>query len=117
MSNKQTENAAAHALDRKSITSEIILAKRPRVVEFYADWCGPCKAYGPIVEACTKQFAGRVDFQRVNIDVNHDLPSAFDVTAVPTTCLLDKQGQLIDQFTGGVSAEELNKRVAQLASK
>ncbi len=113
MSTRQAEQA----VERKTITSAVVVAKKPRVLEFYADWCGPCKAYGPSVDDVARRYGGRVDFQRVNIDANRELSRAFGVTAVPTTCLLNSQGQLVDKFTGGVSTDELNRKVGQLESQ
>jgi len=100
----------------KPVAEQVQSANRPRVIEFYADWCGPCRAYGPIVEACEKKYSDKVDFQRLNVDdpKNREMSQMFDVSSIPKTCILDRNGKAVANFTGGVSAERLDAMVEQV---
>jgi thioredoxin 1 len=99
-----------------SIVSQIRAVHRPRIVELYADWCGPCKMYGPIVEQCRAKYIGQVDFQRFNVDEPNSRPivMAIGETRIPTTCMFDSQGNQVDQVVGGLSAETLDEYVQKL---
>jgi len=80
------------------------------VVDFWAEWCGPCKMLGPIFEEVSKEFEGKVKFGKLNIDDGQELAQKFQVMGIPTI-LFFKDGQLVDRTTGLISKEELEKKV------
>lgn len=90
---------------------------KPQVLEFYADWCGPCRAYGPIVEEAAKKWKGKVDFSRFNVDQpeSRKLAMTFEVRAIPRTIFIDKSGKTVDDVTGGLDANSLDERVAKIS--
>ncbi len=65
---------------------------KPAVVDFYATWCGPCKALGPVFEDLAKEYEGRVDFYKVDIDKEMELAQAFGIRSVPTLLLIPSDG-------------------------
>ena len=67
--------------------AEVLQARTPVVVDFWAPWCGPCHAIAPILEQLASELAGRVDFVKLNIDENLDTASRYDVLSIPTTIL------------------------------
>jgi len=99
------------------IRDEIKSVGRPRVLEFYATWCGPCKAYEPTVLDCSRRYAGRVDFQRLDIDdpENKRYVAAMGVRAVPTTCIFNENGQEVYHQSGDLPQEWLDDAVKKVA--
>jgi len=74
----------------------------PVFVDFWASWCGPCKAVAPIVEELAKEYAGRVRFVKVNVDQNYELMSRYNVFSIPTLAVFNRS-QLVSQQVGVTS--------------
>ncbi|MCU0599206.1 MAG: thioredoxin [Desulfobacterales bacterium] len=79
--------------------SEVIKSDIPVLVDFWAPWCGPCKAIGPVLEEVSKGYAGKIKFLKCNVDNNPRTPSSFGIRAIPTLILF-KAGQRVDQIVG-----------------
>ena len=69
------------------------IGKRPCIVDFYATWCGPCKALGPIIDEVSAEYEGKVDFYRIDIDKSEDVAGAFGIQSVPTLIFFPLNGQ------------------------
>lgn len=82
------------------------LGDKPAVVDFYADWCGPCKAISPILEEIAKEYAGELYIYKINVDNDPYIADAFNIQAIPTLLFIPMEGRYKVQ-TGGVSKEEL----------
>ncbi len=102
----------------KPLSATIKASNRPRVLEFYADWCGPCRAYGPVVEAAQAKYSDKIDFQRLNVDdpKSQELAAMCGVSSIPRTCIFDKDGKSVADFSGGVSADRLDQYMQQALS-
>jgi len=72
---------------------------RPAIVDFYAEWCGPCKMISPMLEELAKQYDGKIDIYKVNTDEASDLASDFGISSVPTLLFIPKEGE--PQFARG----------------
>jgi thiol-disulfide isomerase/thioredoxin len=96
------------------LVAEIKAVNRPRVLEFYAEWCGPCRSYGPAVENCKAKYAGKVDVVRINVDSRNPLSRTFGVRAIPKTITFDRQGNEIDEVAGDIGEERLDKLMQHL---
>ena len=75
------------------------VSKGVSLVDFYADWCGPCKAIAPIIEELAEEFEGKAKIIKVDIDAAQEVATTFGVTAIPTIILV-KDGQEIKRFVG-----------------
>ena len=92
---------------------EVLENPLPVLIDFWAEWCGPCKALTPTVEALAKDYAGKIAFYKMNVDDNQNTPVQYGVRSIPTLVLL-KGGQKVDQIIGAVprgTLEEALKKV------
>jgi thioredoxin 1 len=83
----------------------------PVLVDFWAPWCGPCKAIAPVLEDLSTELAGKLSIAKVNVDDNGDLAAQFGVRAIPTL-LLFKNGAVIEQFVGMMDKATLKAKLA-----
>ncbi|MEP6823096.1 MAG: thioredoxin, partial [Chthoniobacterales bacterium] len=94
--------------------SEVTKSTQPVLVDFWAEWCGPCKMIAPILDEIAKEKAGTVKIAKVNVDNNQSLSARYNVRAIPTL-LFFKNGELKDQVTGMTSKKDLLSRLEALA--
>ena len=80
------------------------------VIDFWAEWCGPCRAIGPVIEELATEYAGIVNIGKVNVDVNPTLSMNFGITSIPAI-LFVKGGQVVDKQIGAVPKSVLDKKI------
>jgi thioredoxin 1 len=83
----------------QNLDSEVLAGSTLTLVDFWAEWCGPCKALGPTIDALADEYAGRVKIYKLNVDENPDAAQKFRIRGIPTVLLL-KGGQVVDQLVG-----------------
>lgn len=93
-------------LSDSSFEADVLKSGEPVLVDFWASWCGPCKAIAPTLEELADQFAGQVKIAKINVDENPATPSNYGVRGIPTLILF-KDGEIVDQVVGAVPKGQL----------
>ena len=90
--------------------STVMESDKLTVIDFWAEWCGPCRAIGPVIEELATEYAGKVNIGKVNVDVNPTLSMNFGITSIPAI-LFVKGGQVVDKQIGAVPKSVLDKKI------
>lgn len=97
-----------------TITSEnyesTIASGKPVVIDFWAEWCGPCRMIGPIIEELAGEYADRVVIGKCDVESNEDIVAQYRVRNIPTVVFI-KNGQVVDKVVGGTTKENLKAKI------
>lgn len=94
---------------------EVLKSEHPVLVDFWAEWCGPCRMIGPVVEEMAGEYEGKAKIGKVNVDVNPEVSVKYGIRSIPAL-LIFKNGEVVDQIIGAVPKTHLTKQLdAQLA--
>lgn len=93
--------------------SEVLLSKEPVAVDFYAEWCGPCKMLAPVLEKFSGVYAGKMKIAKVDVDSNPELAGRFQIRGVPTMIFF-KDGKMVDQVVGMLPPASLAQKFDSL---
>jgi thioredoxin 1 len=93
--------------------NEVIKSDKPVLVDFWAPWCGPCRAIAPTIEELAGTYAGQVKFCKCNVDENPVTPGKFEIKAIPTLIFF-KDGAVAEQQTGLASKDQLEDLIKKL---
>jgi thioredoxin 1 len=95
------DNDNLHIVNDADFDQQILKSDLPALVDFWAAWCGPCRAVGPVVEELAGEYAGKVKVAKLNVDDNKETPAKYGVRGIPTLILF-KNGEVVDQIVGAV---------------
>ena len=95
-------------ITKDNFDKDVIGAKQPVVVDFWAEWCGPCRVFSPIVEEVSGEFAEKVKFYKLNVDDSPEIAERYNVMSIPTAMLFDK-GEVKAISIGALPKESLKK--------
>jgi len=98
-----------------SFDQEVIKSATPVLVDFWAEWCAPCKMIAPLLEELAVEYGVKVKIAKVNVDAHQGLAAQFRVVSIPTL-LFFKNGQVVDQIVGLRSKKEFKAKLDQLAA-
>ena len=93
-------------IEDSTFESEVLKADKPVMVDFWAPWCGPCKAISPMIEELAGTFGNRVKFTKCNVDDNPMTPGTFGIRSIPTLIFF-KDGEVVEQIVGAVAKSKL----------
>lgn len=97
----------------KTFEEQVLKAKQPVFVDFWAPWCGPCKIVGPVVEELGKEYEGKLKVVKINVDDNPDTAGKYSVMSIPTLMVF-KGGQPVKTIVGAQPKENLKKGIEEV---
>lgn len=107
------ESATVH-LTEQNFDEALVANQVLMMVDFWAGWCGPCRAIAPVLEELARDSGGRVTLAKVNVDENPGLAARYGIRSIPTV-LFVKEGKVVDQVIGAVPRAQLQKKLDTLA--
>lgn len=113
---KEKDNTNAETQKHVVDVKKEIKTGRPSVIDFYATWCGPCKAIAPHFHELEKKYSSEINFMSVDVDQQPDVASEYDVQSVPTFIFLNADGSVIDRFSGAIP-DSLDNKIKRLLNQ
>ena len=89
------------------------LGDKPAVIDFYAEWCGPCKMLAPVLEEISDEYAGKVDIYKINVDEEEELASLFSIRSIPTLIFIEKNGTM-HRSQGAMGKPQLKEAIESI---
>jgi thioredoxin 1 len=105
--------ASVPAVDSTNFKREVLESDLPVMVDFWAEWCVPCRMIAPIVERLAQRYAGRLKVVKLDVDANQDLAIEYQVMSIPTL-LFFKNGQPVDRIIGAVGEQAIIQKIEEL---
>mgnify|MGYP003452477863 CR=1 FL=1 len=97
-----------HYVIDANFEAEVLQSATPVLVDYWAEWCGPCKMIAPILDDLSQDYEGRLQIAKMNVDENQAIPAKFGIRGIPTLMLF-KDGQVIDQIVGAVPKSRIKE--------
>lgn len=101
----------AKEINSANFESEVLKSDKPVAVDFWAEWCGPCKAVAPSIEELSEEMKDTVKFGKLNVDASPEIAGKYGIMSIPTI-LIYKDGNVAGQIVGALPKDELKKRIS-----
>ena len=101
---------SVHHFTDGNFKKEVVESELPVLVDFWANWCGPCKMIAPAIEELAKEYAGKMKIGKVDVDGNSKIASHYGVMSIPTLMFF-KKGQVLEQAVGALSKADLKRKI------
>jgi thioredoxin 1 len=98
------------AVSDAEFSNQVLESSKPVLVDFWADWCGPCKMIAPVVEELAEEYDGQIGFVKVDVDANPNTPMQYNIRSIPTLLII-KDGEVAEQVIGAVPKSVLKKKL------
>lgn len=95
-----------------SFSQEVLKSDIPVLIDFWAEWCGPCKMVAPVVEELAKEYQGKLKVGKIDVDANQNVAGQYGIRSIPTL-LVFKGGRVVDQIVGAVPKKILAEKVSK----
>jgi thioredoxin 1 len=115
MSKENPKGKVIH-LNNGDFDTEVLKSNVPVVVDFHADWCGPCHAIAPTIEALSNEFEGKIKFVKVDVDANQEVASRYEIMSIPTIMLFEN-GKVEDSIVGAYPASVYKEHIERALSQ
>jgi thioredoxin 1 len=115
MMNKEMAKGKVMHLKDGEFEAVVLKSEVPVLVDFYADWCGPCHAIAPTIEALSNEFEGKVKFVKVDVDANQEVASRYEIMSIPTIMLFEN-GKVEDSIVGAYPANVYKQHIERALS-
>ncbi len=102
-----------YKFDKNNFEEEVLKSEVPVLVDFYADWCGPCKMMAPVIAQLAEDYEGRAKIGKINTDENTELAIKYGVMSIPNIKIF-KGGEVVDETVGAVSPDVLESKIDAL---
>ena len=100
-------------IEDSSFESEVLKADQPVMIDFWAPWCGPCKALSPVIEELAATYGDRMKFTKCNVDDNPVTPGTYGIRSIPTLIFF-KDGEVSEQIVGAVAKSKLEAAISKV---
>src|SRR6267143_1672700 len=116
MIGKENDRGKVVHLNNGEFDTEVLKSDVPVLVDFYADWCGPCHAIAPTIEALSSEFEDKVKFVKVDVDANQEVASRYEIMSIPTIMLFEN-GKVEDSIVGAYPQSVYKEHIERALSQ